>query len=128
VQAGSILRIASRVAVQIKEKCNLYRYASARSVGVVSAIASVAPLHIHINGIIAVADRALNFLAYFGNNCGSGAAVRRRGSIDDVTVVSYRRPYLAVRSRVFVRSFRVIGVTETCVPGIKARDFIPDEG
>src|SRR5712691_338939 len=124
VQAGSILRIAARVAIKIEEEGNLHGHAAARTEGVISTVTSVAPLQIDIDRVITVGDGACNFLAHFGHDRGSGTAISCRRGIDEMTVMSHGWSHLTIGSCVFIGCLGVIGVIETCVPGIEAGDFV----
>src|ERR1700731_3443079 len=44
-----------------------------------------------------------------------------------MAVVCVGWSHLTVRASVFVGSLSVVGVAETCVPGVEACDFVPDK-
>src|SRR5258708_29329266 len=93
----------------------------------VGTVAVVATFFFDIGRIIAVAYRAGNLFADFGRNRGSRTSIGGRGEVDEMTVVRDDWPDLAVGASVFIRSFCVVGVAETGVPGIEAGDLVADE-
>src|SRR2546430_17311639 len=127
MQTGGILRIASRISVQIEEEGNLHGYAAASAKSVIRAITGIASLGVHVDGVIPIRYGIRYFPADLGHDGGSGASVRCSREVHQVTVMSHQRSDLAVGAGVFVRRLGIVGVAEPGVPGVETGDLVPDK-
>src|SRR5207302_3402694 len=107
------LRIATGVAVELPEKCELHWFAVAATPTMVGAIVAFAR-QIHIDGVISIAVGLDSRLpAHLGQDTGGVVSACGPRGIDDVTRVRGIRTYLAVGPRVFIGGLGVIrGVVE----------------
>src|SRR5206468_3758952 len=91
MQSRPVSRIASRVAIEVKEKRELYRNSSAKTGAVPRAVSRTAARAIDVNRVISISDRICNFFTHLIEDRRRLAPACRSGKVHEVTTVSNSR-------------------------------------
>src|SRR5262249_2954578 len=124
---GGILRVATRISIEIEEERYLDSHASAGAIGVIGTVARIAATAVDIDGVVPVADRVGDPFADLSDNRRSGTPICGRRRIDEMAIVGYHRPNLSVSAGVLVGSLRIIRIAEAGIPGVESTDLVSDK-
>src|SRR6266404_5834186 len=91
MQSRRVLRVTSRVTVEVKEERELHRRSSAGAGAMPGAESGMAPRRIHVDGVIPVRNRIRYYLAYLCQDGCSPATIAWRGrQVNDAACIGDR--------------------------------------